>query len=831
MAVNILLRRGTAAEWTASNPTLLEGEVGVETDSKKLKVGDGLTVWASLPYITLTPTAAASLYATIANPTFTGTVSLDTGVSLVFEGATANAFETTVQAADPTADRTLTLPDSTGTVATQEYANSAIGTHTAVTTSVHGIADTAALATKVYADAAVTTHEADTTSVHGIADTSILVTTTGTQTLTNKTITTPAGLVKSDVGLGNVDNTSDANKPVSTATQTALDLKAPLASPTFTGTVSGVTKSHVGLGNVDNTADASKPVSTAQQSALDLKANLASPTFTGTVGGITQSMVGLGNVDNTTDAGKPVSTAQQTALDLKANLANPTFTGTVSGVTKTHVGLGNADNTSDANKPVSTAQQTALDLKANLNAPTFTGNVSGITKTMVGLDNVDNTADSAKPISTATQTALDAKLALAGGTMTGALTLSGAPTSDLHAATKQYVDGLAAGINFHKPVLAASTANISVIYNNGTNGVGATLTSSSNAIFTNIDGASIPLNGRVLIKEQTDATQNGVYTLTNAGSVGTPWVLTRATDTDNNPSGEVSEGDFTFVQGGNTNISKGFIMSTSGTIVIGTSNIVYSQFNASEAVTVGAGITKSGSTLSIETGAITSAMIADGTIVNADVNASAAIAQSKIANLTTDLAAKAPLDNPTFTGTVSGITKSMVGLGNVDNTADSAKPVSTATQTALDAKLASATAATTYAPIASPTFTGTVTVAASGIVFSDGTQALEGVPSRTPIIQKTASYTLSALTERDDLIEMASASAMTLTIPLNSAVAFPVGTSIDILQTSTGQVTIAGDAGVTVNSTPGLKLRTQWSSATLFKRATNTWVVYGDLTA
>ncbi|MCX4813697.1 hypothetical protein OG601_24160 [Streptomyces sp. NBC_01239] len=106
-------------------------------------------------------------------------------------------------------------------------------------------------------------------------------------------------------------------------------LLAPKASPTFTGTVSGVTKSMVGLGNVDNTADTGKPVSTAQQTALDLKANLASPTFTGTVSGITKSMVGLGNVDNTADTGKPVSTAQQTALDLKANLASPTFTGTV----------------------------------------------------------------------------------------------------------------------------------------------------------------------------------------------------------------------------------------------------------------------------------------------------------------------------------------------------------------------------------------------------------------------------------------------------------------------------------------------------------------------
>jgi len=68
---------------------------------------------------------------------------------------------------------------------------------------------------------------------------------------------------------------------------------------------------------------------------LSTKAPLANPTFTGTVGGITSTMVGLGNVDNTTDANKPVSTATQTALDLKAPLANPTFTGSLSAPTFT----------------------------------------------------------------------------------------------------------------------------------------------------------------------------------------------------------------------------------------------------------------------------------------------------------------------------------------------------------------------------------------------------------------------------------------------------------------------------------------------------------------
>lgn len=135
------------------------------------------------------------------------------------------------------------------------------------------------------------------------------------------------------------------------------------------------------------------------------------------------------------------------------------------------------------------------------------------------------------------------------------------------------------------------------------------------------------------------------------------------------------------------------------------------------------------------------------------------------------------------------------------------------------------------APTASPTFTGLVTVAANGIAFTDGTQTKEGVPSRTTILQKTASYTLSDVAERDELVEMGSASAITLTIPADSSVNFPIGTSIDILQTGAGQVTIAGAGGVTVNATPGLKLRAQWSSATLFKRAANTWVVMGDLTA
>jgi hypothetical protein len=189
------------------------------------------------------------------------------------------------------------------------------------------------------------------------------------------------------------------------------------------------------------------------------------------------------------------------------------------------------------------------------------------------------------------------------------------------------------------------------------------------------------------------------------------------------------------------------------------------------------------------------------------------------------------------TADVAAVTKTTLGLGNVDNTSDADKPVSTATVTAIatakSEAIAEVTAVIDGAPGALDTLNELAAALGDDANFAGTvtTSLAAKVDSYTPITQKTESYTLSTLDHRDDLIEMGSASALTLTIPLNSSIAYPVGTSLDILQTGAGQVTIAGAAGVTVNATPGLKLRTQWSSATLFKRAENTWVVYGDLTA
>ena len=132
---------------------------------------------------------------------------------------------------------------------------------------------------------------------------------------------------------------------------------------------------------------------------------------------------------------------------------------------------------------------------------------------------------------------------------------------------------------------------------------------------------------------------------------------------------------------------------------------------------------------------------------------------------------------------------------------------------------------------------GTVTLSINTAVTADLTtaQTLTNKTLTAPIITlatnaQIASYTL-VLSDAGKLVEINNAAGTTLTVPLNSSVAYAVGAQIHLLQTGAGQVTVAGTGGVTVNATPGLKLRAQWSSATLIKRATDTWVLVGDLSA
>lgn len=128
-----------------------------------------------------------------------------------------------------------------------------------------------------------------------------------------------------------------------------------------------------------------------------------------------------------------------------------------------------------------------------------------------------------------------------------------------------------------------------------------------------------------------------------------------------------------------------------------------------------------------------------------------------------------------------------------------------------------------YATLASPTFTGTLTAADITL-----TGVLRETVTRNA--QSGTSYTL-VLADRGKLVELGNANPITLTIPANASVAFPVGTKIDLLQTGAGQVTVSPAGGVTVNAKTGLKTSGQWAAATLVKRATDTWVLIGSLSA
>lgn len=177
-------------------------------------------------------------------------------------------------------------------------------------------------------------------------------------------------------------------------------------------------------------------------------------------------------------------------------------------------------------------------------------------------------------------------LLLSGGTMTGNLTLAGDPTTALMAATKQYVDTVATGLNVQASCRVATTAALTVTYSNGASGVGATLTNAGAMAALSIDGVALSLNDRVLVKDQASTFQNGIYTVTTVGSGAANWVMTRATDFDT-PS-EIQPGDFVIITAGTVNASSSWV-ETATVTTIGVDAITFSQFSTGIPVTVPSG--------------------------------------------------------------------------------------------------------------------------------------------------------------------------------------------------------------------------------------------------
>lgn len=187
------------------------------------------------------------------------------------------------------------------------------------------------------------------------------------------------------------------------------------------------------------------------------------------------------------------------------------------------------------------------------------------------------------------------------------------PTASTDAASKSYVDTVAQGLNIHDAVLVATTANLSATYTAGSagadggTGVGATLTMSATGVLT-IDGVALSAGDRVLVKNQTTALQNGVYTLTTAGAVGVAGILTRATDSNNSIAGQVVAGDFVFVDQGSTYSNQQWAQTETGTsttpprgIKLGTDSLAYTQIGGSISYTASSGIILTGTNFTLDT--------------------------------------------------------------------------------------------------------------------------------------------------------------------------------------------------------------------------------------
>ena len=203
-------------------------------------------------------------------------------------------------------------------------------------------------------------------------------------------------------------------------------------------------------------------------------------------------------------------------------------------------------------------------------------------------------------------------------TFPGTVTLNADPTQALQAATKQYVDEVAEGLKVKPAVQIATTANLVADYDNGTSGVGATLTGTSNGAFPTIDGVTltsiVPGTNGILIKNQTSSLQNGRYNLTQLGDSGEPWILTRCGLCDQ--SNEIP-GMYVFVKDGTLGEGTGWVavVSDPATFVIGTDSISYTQFSGAGTYTAGTGLTLTGTQFSINT-AVTVDVSTEQTLTN-----------------------------------------------------------------------------------------------------------------------------------------------------------------------------------------------------------------------
>jgi hypothetical protein len=246
----------------------------------------------------------------------------------------------------------------------------------------------------------------------------------------------------------------------------------------------------------------------------------------------------------------------------------------------------------------------------SVNTSTIQARVADVSDTEIGYLN---------GVTSAIQTQIDSKLSLSGGTMTGAIAMGtskitglGTPTDATDAATKSYVDAVTEGLHIHEAVIAATTTNVTL--------------SSALENGDTLDGITLATGNRILVKNQSTASENGIYVVQASGQP------TRATDFDT--ATEVDSGDFVFVYSGTVNGGTGWVQ-TNRPATIGTDAIAFTQFSGAGTYTAGNGLTLTGTAFSIDT-AITADLSTSQTLSNKTL-ASAVATTSLTLNATAEL--------------------------------------------------------------------------------------------------------------------------------------------------------------------------------------------------
>jgi hypothetical protein len=357
---------------------------------------------------------------------------------------------------------------------------------------------------------------------------------------------------------------------------------------TATGNVSGGNLTTTGLVSATGNVNGGNVNATGKVVASTLESNVANGTAPLVVASST--LVTNLNADLLDGYNSDVAATANTVVirDANANISGNNISGTLSTAAQ--------PNITSVGTLSSLAVTGNIDASANINVDTVVGKTGSINILASG----DNNSVYLKPTGTGTVDAWNkiiSNVAL--------------PVAATDVATKGYVDSVAEGLHVHASVAAATPntlASISggtITYNNGTAGVGATLTTTGT--FATIDGVNIATVGtRILVKDEANAAHNGIYVFTSST------VLTRATDYDT--AGEIQAGDFTFVSGGTLYNSTGWVQEDEVT-TIGTDPIVWTQFSGAGTYLAGTGLTLTGDTFSISNTTVTAASYGSGDAV------------------------------------------------------------------------------------------------------------------------------------------------------------------------------------------------------------------------